>query len=79
MTKEQFLTKIDEMSDTTAKAIREKARKILKTGAFEINEYEDDYRLPKIVMCALCEKMAFQWRPLTESDRKELKNLKHFV
>ena len=79
MTKEQFLTKIDEMSDTTASDMREKARKLLKTGAIDLDAWENDYRFPKIVMCALSKEAAYQWQPLTRPDRKEVSNIEHFI
>ena len=73
MTTKQFLIKIDEMSNTTAMDIREKARKWLKeVGDEQLANWENDYRLPKIVMTALCREAGYQWSPLCKTDRKQV-------
>ena len=73
MTENQFLTKIDELTDTTASDMRAKARKFLKEGGnVNLKNWENDYRFPKIVMTALCKEAAYQWQPLTRADRKEV-------
>ena len=79
MTKEQYLKMCDELSDTTAEAIRAKARTLLKTGALELSSWDNDYRLPKIALCAICKTMSEQWRPFTDNDRKEVDNIEHFI
>ncbi len=76
MTTEQFLNKIDELTDTTASDMRAKVRKWLKdVGETNLPNWENDYRLPKIVMTALCKEAAYQWQPLTKSDRKQVSTI----
>jgi len=53
--------------------MRAKARKFLKDGGdVNLNNWENDYRFPKIVMTALCREAAYQWEPLTKVDRKQV-------
>ena len=79
MTENQFLDKTDELSDKTASDMREKARKLLKSGAIDLSNWENDYRLPKIVTTALCKEAAYQWQPLTRADRKEVSNIERMI
>jgi len=79
MTKKQFLTKVDELSDRTAEDIRVRARKALKQGCVELDDWENDYRLPKIMLTAICNEMAWQWRPHTPEDKAEVENIKCFI
>ena len=79
LTQEQYLKMCDELSDKTAEAIRAKARTLLKTGAIELSDWDNDYRLPKITLCAICKTMSEQWQPLTDADRKEVDNIEHFI
>ena len=76
MTENQFLTKIDELTDTTASDMRKKARKWLKdVGEVNLPNWENNYRLPKIVMTALCKEAAYQWSPLCKDDRKQVSTI----
>ena len=76
MKTEQFLNKIDELTDKTASDMRAKARKWLKdVGDTNLSDWENDYRLPKIVMTALCRKAAYQWSPLCKDDRKQVSTI----
>ena len=79
ITKEQFLTKFDELTDTTAEEMRKSARKLLLTGGVNLEQFDDDYRLPKIVACATCHEMSRQWQPLTSEDEKEVANVERFI
>ena len=79
-TKEQCLEKVAEMAAQISKRIREKAVQLLNSGGVDIESYENDYRLPKIILVACLEHEADSWRPLTENKaaRKAIANLRHF-
>ena len=68
LTEEELTKKVHELIEKTAEAMREKYAKLLKEGQLKLNKYEDNYVLPKIIVCALCKEMAWQWTPL--ADRK---------
>ncbi len=80
MTKDQFLNKVDELTDKTASDMRAKARRFLKDGG-EVNlpNWENDYRFPKIIMTALCKEAAYQWQPLTKADRKQVSIIESLI
>ena len=79
-TKEQCLAKVLEMVTGTPARIMEKAEQLLKSGAIEPGNYEDNYILPKILLVAALEHEADAWRPLKENKagRKAIANLRHF-
>ena len=75
MTQEQFLTRIDELIKITADDMHKQVRVFLKEGGdtnLDNDNWEDDFRFPKIVMTALCKEAAYQWTPLTRADRKQV-------
>ena len=79
-TKEQCLEKVAEMAAHVSKHIRKKAVQLLNSGAIEPGEYEDNYRLPKIILVACLEHEAYQWGPLdgNKADKRAIVNLRHF-
>jgi len=48
----------------------------LGCGAIDLEGYEDSFRLPKIIMCAVCHDLAGGWLPHTMED---LEKVAHFV
>lgn len=52
---------------------------ILKSGAIDLEQYENNFRLPKIVMTAIMLEMAYQYEPLGKKDNKEVKNIGLFL
>ena len=79
MTEKQFIKKTEELIKRTADRMRIKRSTFLKSGAVNMADYENDYRLPKIVMLALCKEACDQWMPLSPDDRNTARNLSHFV
>lgn len=79
-TKEQCLEKVYEMTGQLQAHIMKKAKQLLNSGAVDVEGYEDDYRLPKILLVACLEHEADGWRPLKENKkaRREIANLRHF-
>jgi len=79
-TKEQCLGKVAEMAAQISKHIREKAVQLLNSGAVDLESYQDDYILPKILLVACLEHEADQWRPFPENKqaRREINKLGRF-
>lgn len=80
MTQKQFLTKIDELIKITAKDMHIKVREFIRndgTVNLDNDNWENDYRFPKIVMAALCKESAYQWTPLTRADRKQVTTIEN--
>ena len=81
MTKKQFWKNFNELKRESLKAMTKKAEKALKSGAIDLKSYEDDFRLPKVVMTAICENLASNvgWKPHDKKLLNELKNLRYFI
>ena len=75
MTKAQFRKKYKELVKRTAKALELFGEVALSSGAIELDDWKDDYRLPKVVVSAGLKDMFGQWRPLNDNDRKEVTNV----
>ena len=79
MTKEDCLQKIEEMIPDVVSLIRNRAGEYLGYGAIELEDYEDDYVLPKIFIYAVADEIKFQFKPLYAEHLKEAKNLTYFL
>ena len=59
--------------------IEEKIDKALNCGAINIEDYDEDYELPRIILHAVMKAMVDETRPLYNSNRKESDNLYLFL
>ena len=79
MTREQFLAHYQEMAGNgLLEFLNKKASDILNSGAIDIEDYQDDYRLPKLVLCAALKDARWQYEPFNDVDKKTVKNLERF-
>lgn len=73
------LAKCDELILRHAVKLREVCKRLVDSGALNLEEYEDNYRLPKIVLSAALRDTAADWRaPRLADDRREIERLSHF-
>ena len=79
MTKTQFRKKMNELKRQNTEYINGRIEKALNSGAVDLSSYEDDFRLPKTVMCAICYDLAYNWEPFDKALKKEVKNLRCFL
>lgn len=79
MTANQLRKKVKELQRENNKATLKRVEKIITSGAIDLDSWEDDFRLPKICMSAICKEMSNQWMPFGDSDKKEVENLGHFL
>lgn len=79
MTKKQARQKTRKLINNAARLMREKLEKALYSGAINLENYDDDFELPKIIVNALLKDAAFQFGPLTEDNRKAAENLYKFI
>ena len=78
MKKAECLTKIREMlKDVRGSAIA-KADHLLKSGAINLDSYENNYLLPKIILTVVLEDIAGAYAPLTRKSKADVRNLRHF-
>jgi len=79
VTKKQVRDKIREMVKDDKKRITEKVEKALASGAFNINDYLNDYNLPKLILYAIYSDILFQRKPLSSKALREAENLGCFI
>lgn len=79
MTKQQALDKIDKMiAEYYPHKLREECARLLESGGVDLEAYENDFRLPKIVLSTALKNEAWQFKPHTKEDQKAAKNLEVF-
>ncbi|MFX0183346.1 MAG: hypothetical protein ACFE95_09730 [Candidatus Hodarchaeota archaeon] len=79
MTEEQFKSKVKDLKKGVNKLIDNRIEKILQSGCVDLNDYEDNYILPKMFIYAVAEEIKFQFKPLLEKHLKEGKNMINFM
>ena len=75
MTKKQCMQKVRELAQTMRQDLIEEAERLFDSGAIEKKEYDDDYRLPKILITAAIKRRGDGFSPLADEGKAELKNL----
>lgn len=81
-TEEQVLQKVDVLvNDKLISDIKEDIQKVLKSGAINLNDFSDDYLLPKFLVAAVLEKQMRNFEPPKNNRgwRKQYLNIKKFV
>jgi hypothetical protein len=70
--KESALAKLDELIEQLAPMIRERSIAIIESGAVDFDSYEDNYRLPKALLCASLRHAEGQY--IADSIRRTVRN-----
>ena len=79
MTEQQFKNKVNDLKDQINKLIDNRIERILQSGCVDLNDFEDNYILPKIFIYAVAEEIKFQFKPLYKEHLKEAKNMINFM
>lgn len=77
MTNAQLKQKVQKMFDEID--IQKCVDKIIDSGCIDINNWDDDFRLPKIVLSVSLKELAFQYEPVDKSDKNEVSNIRLFI
>lgn len=78
--KEKIFKKLTkEMVKQAVECALSKMDRAFESGAFDIDNYDCDYELPKIVATALLEKGVRQITPLYSENKKVLNNLRKMI
>lgn len=75
MTKEQLREKTEQLIRESAERMCANINKAINSGAIDLDDYEDNYELPKIVLGALLRNESFQYKMHTDEGRKAVENL----
>jgi hypothetical protein len=78
MTRKEFDAKLNELISQIPDLIKGQAQHYIVNGAIDLDDYENDFILPKAVLCAALAEVKFQFHPLSDEGRKLVKNLEHF-
>lgn len=81
-TRRNITKRTNELIKNLNKYIKEDVKKLLDSGAINLDEYEDNYKLPKMMIAAILERQAEkEYHPPypTRKDNKEIKNMKCFI
>lgn len=61
LTRRSFKSKYHDLCRKTQRMLREYGRAFIESGAVDLSQEEDNYRLVKNVLVAACEDSSFQW------------------
>jgi hypothetical protein len=75
MTETQFKNRVRALANRTKADIIRRAGGFVKTGAVNLADYQNDYRLPKAFLSAACKTMAEQWEPLDDNGKEDARNI----
>lgn len=79
MDKKELNKKIDFLISQISEQLKKDSLRAIMSGALDIDSYNDDYALPKIILSACLKNAYLSVEPLSESDKKEVKNLLYFI
>jgi len=78
MTEKQFIKKVKESLKENRCYIEKESLRLFRSGGVDIQRYENNFMLPKIVLTVAYKNLSFQYLPLNKDGEKEVKNLEHF-
>jgi len=83
MDRRRAIKKVNEMIDCEGGVIdylKKETERLLSVGAVDLDDYPDNYELPKVILIAALISCTDQYRPPSDNKRlnKEIKNLSHF-
>ena len=58
--------------------IMKRATSILNSGALDLENHDDDFFIPMIILHVVLKNLSAQYAPLSDTGREIAKNLKHF-
>ena len=81
MTEDQVKNKVFEMvkSKEFNSSIETGINKAFTCGALNTESFPDNFVLPRIILSVILENLAIQYGPINKQDKKDARNLKHFI
>lgn len=77
MNQQIFSEKIKSMMPDLINGVIKDCNHLFFSGAIDTEKYDDNYLLPKIILTVALENQKFQYAPLSDMGKKEVKNLMH--
>lgn len=80
MTKEQFDAKLEVLINNMLPALREKCAQLYRSGAEDVEQYDNNFVLPKLIFVAALEYETGQYsNGMSDKEfKKHLRNLRHY-
>jgi len=83
MNRQDAISKTNEMIDCQDGAIdfiKKEVERLLSVGAVDLDDYENNYKLPKVILITALRNCASQYLPPKDNKplHKEIKNLSHY-
>jgi hypothetical protein len=78
-TKAQLKKKTKECAKDVYNYILEHIDKAFESGAFDVKDYEDNYLLPKCVICAILDRTRRVYEPPMKESKKLVKNIDYMM
>jgi len=75
MTKQQLIEKVNDCLNSDKAHIQKSIEKAIASGCMDIEGAEDNFILPKDLLCAVYREMMWQYSPSDNQDRKRKRNI----
>ena len=79
MKREDVISKVQELIAINNDDMMIQVDKILKSGAINLDDFDNNYFLPKIILSALLLSAHNQYLPLSSEGRAEVRNINKFI
>ena len=76
MTKEQLIEKCNQLFAQVTENMPKDLEKLLNSGGVDYESVDNDFILPKKILCAILMEEQFQYKPLVWNDKEFRKNKK---
>lgn len=77
MTREQLIDKCQQLFDQVTESMPKDLEKLLASGGVHYEDAEDNFLLPKKILCAILMEEQFQYKPLS-TDKKGKKEIENY-
>jgi hypothetical protein len=75
MTENELFTKVDELARQLPQDVIQSAKKIRESGVVDIEPYENNYLLPKMMLSAILSGLSEEYKPFDKSKYKKIKDM----
>lgn len=79
MTEKQLRAKLSECLKEDKEIIPNLIDKIIKSGCLNIEGAEDNFIIPKAILCAIYREMAYGYEPMSAEGKANVKNILPFL
>jgi len=78
-TREQLEQKTYQLIEDVVKIYQDKIKKAFDSGAFDVEDYDNNFLLPKTIICAISKEIERQFEPPMTKDKKMVNNIYRMI